>query len=410
MTSPSVQQPIVAGIVTALVGFTSSFAVVLAGLAAVGATPSQAASGLLALTVAFGALMIALGLWTRMPLALAWSTPGAALLVSTGEVDGGWSAAVGAFALTGVLLALTGVVPALGRLAAAIPVPIAQAMLAGVLLPLCLAPFDAVTTSPWAVAPVLVVWLVATRFAPRWAVPLALVAAFVAIGVSLAERGTRLDTDAMVPRLELTSPTLTLATVVGIAVPLTIVTLASQNVPGVAVMRSFGFTVPWRASMVTTGVGTTAAAFFGGHAINLAAISAALAAGDEAGERSRRWIATVTAGTTALVLALTSGVLVTVTEAAPEGIVEAVAGLALLGTFATALVGALGDVRGRTSAVVTFLVAASGVQVLGVGAAFWALVVGIVVAVVLERDRGEGTHDAAGKDEDAQEVDDGAAR
>lgn len=386
MTSPSVQQPIVAGVVTALVGFTSSFAVVLAGLTAVGASSAQAASGLLALTVAFGALMIGLGLWTRLPLTLAWSTPGAALLVSTGEVDGGWSAAVGAFALTGVLLALTGVVPVLGRLAASIPVPIAQAMLAGVLLPLCLAPFDAVTTSPWAVAPVLVVWLLATRLVPRWAVPLALVTAFVAIGVSLADRGTPLDTGSMVPRLDLTSPTLTVAAVVGIAVPLTIVTLASQNVPGVAVMRSFGFEVPWRASMVTTGAGTTAAAFFGGHAINLAAISAALAAGDEAGERSRRWIASVSAGTTALLLALTSGVLVTVTQAAPDGIVETVAGLALLGTFAAALVGALGDVRGRTSAVVTFLVAASGVQVLGVGAAFWALVVGLAVSFVLERD------------------------
>lgn len=391
MTSPSVQQPIVAGVVTALVGFTSSFAVVLAGLSAVGATPAQAASGLLALTVAFGGLMIVLGLWTRLPLTLAWSTPGAALLVSTGEVDGGWSAAVGAFALTGVLLALTGVVPVLGRLAAAIPVPLAQAMLAGVLLPLCLAPFDAVTTSPWAVAPVLVVWLLATRVVPRWAVPLALVTAFVAIGASLADGGTRLDTGTMVPRLDLTSPTLTVAAVVGVAVPLTIVTLASQNVPGVAVMRSFGFDVPWRASMVTTGAGTTAAAFFGGHAINLAAISAALAAGDEAGERSRRWIASVSAGVTALVLALTSGVLVTVTEAAPDGIVEAVAGLALLGTFAAALVGALGDVRGRTSAVVTFLVAASGVQVLGVGAAFWALVVGLLVAAVLERRPEAGT-------------------
>jgi benzoate membrane transport protein len=389
VTSRDLQQPIVAGVVTAVVGFTSSFAVVLAGLRAVGASPDEAASGLLALTVTFGLLMSGLALWTRMPVTLAWSTPGAALLVSTGPVDGGWSAAVGAFVLTGVLLALTGLVPWLGRLAAAIPVPLAQAMLAGVLLQLCLAPFTAFADTPWAVGPVVLVWLLGTRWVPRWAVPLALVAALVVIAVSLASSGTAVPTQHLLPRLDPTTPTLTVAAVVGIAVPLTVVTLASQNVPGVAVMRSFGFTVPWRASMVTTGAGTSAAAVFGGHAVNLAAISAALAAGEQAGERSRRWVAAFVAGLTALVLALTSGALVAVTEAAPAGIVETVAGLALLATFAASITAALADPAGRTSAVITFLVAASGLQLLGVGAAFWALVVGLAVRATLERPRPE---------------------
>jgi benzoate membrane transport protein len=329
--------------------------------------------------------MSGLALWTRLPVTLAWSTPGAALLVSTGTVDGGWPAAVGAFVLTGVLLALTGVVPWLGRLAAAIPVPLAQAMLAGVLLQLCLAPFTAFADAPWAVGPVILVWLAGTRWAPRWAVPLALVAALAVIGVSLAVDGTHVPGSSLLPRVEPTAPTLTVAAVVGIALPLTIVTLASQNIPGVAVMRSFGFAVPWRASMVTTGAGTSAAAFLGGHAINLAAISAALAAGEQAGERSRRWVAAFGAGITALVLACTSGALVAVTEAAPAGIVETVAGLALLTTFASAVVAALDDPAGRTSAAVTFLVAASGLQLLGVGAAFWALVVGLAVRATIER-------------------------
>ena len=387
MTSRDLQQPVVAGVVTAIVGFTSSFAVVLAGLRAVGASPDQAASGLFALTVAFGLLMSALALWTRLPLTLAWSTPGAALLVSTGPVDGGWPAAVGAFALTGALLALTGVVPWLGRLAAAIPVPLAQAMLAGVLLQLCLAPFTAFAASPWAVGPVVLTWLLGTRFLPRWAVPLALGTALAVIAVTLVVDGTTVPASSLLPRVEPTAPVLTVAAVVGIAVPLTVVTLASQNIPGVAVMRSFGFAVPWRAAMVTTGAGTTASAFLGGHAINLAAISAALAAGDQAGERSRRWVAAFVAGLTALVLACTSGALVAVTEAAPAGIVETVAGLALLTTFAAAVVAALQDVQGRTSAAVTFLVAASGLQLAGVGAAFWALVVGLAVRATIERPR-----------------------
>lgn len=385
MPSTSLQQPVVAGVVASLVGFTSSFAVVLAGLRAVGASDDQAASGLLALCVVFGLAMVGLAVATRSPVTLAWSTPGAALLVSTGEVDGGWPAAVGAFVLTGALLALTGVVPVLGRLAAAIPVPIAQAMLAGVLLQLCLAPFDALAETPAAIAPVILVWLVATRWAPRWAVPLALGAALVAIGISVATSGATVARADLVPRLELTVPTLTVASVVGIALPLTIVTMASQNVPGVAVMKSFGFDVPWRPAMLTTGLGTGLAGLFGGHAINLAALSAALAAGPEAGERSRRWVAAATAGGAYLVLALLSGALVAVTAVAPAGVVETVAGLALLSTFAAAVVAALGSAAGRTSAIVTFLVAASGLQVLGVGAAFWALVIGLLVRATIEQ-------------------------
>jgi len=384
VTTRDLQQPIVAGVVTALVGFTSSFAVVLAGLRAVGADAGEAASGLLVMTVVTGLGIIALSTWTRLPVTLAWSTPGAALLASTGAVEGGWSAAVGAFAVTGVLLALTGLIPWFGRLASSIPTTIAQAMLAGVLLQLCLAPFTAFADAPGSIAPVLVVWLLATRFTPRWAVPLALVAALGTIAVHLTTSEDPVELGSIAPRVDPAAPTFTAAAIIGIALPLTIVTMASQNIPGVAVMRSFGFTVPWRASMVTTGLATAATAPLGTHAVNLAAISAALSAGDEAGPRERRWIAANTAGGTYIVLALTSGLLVAVTEAAPAGIIEAVAGLALLTTFANAVVAAISDEQTRTSAVVTFLVAASGAQILGVGAAFWALVLGIAIRFTLE--------------------------
>jgi len=157
--SRRLSQPIIAGIVTALVGFTSSFAVLLAGLRAVGASPAQAASGLLALSPLFGIGVLWLSWHSKVPVTLAWSTPGAALLVGAGTVDGGWPAAVGAFLVTGVLISLTGLIPALGRLLACIPTPLAQAMLAGVLLSLCLAPFSALGTSPVQVAPVIICWL-----------------------------------------------------------------------------------------------------------------------------------------------------------------------------------------------------------------------------------------------------------
>ncbi|MEV0033846.1 benzoate/H(+) symporter BenE family transporter [Nocardia sp. NPDC050793] len=377
-------QPLGAGVVTALVGFTSSFAVVLSGLTAVGATSSQAASGLLALCVTQGVGIVLLSYRYRMPITLAWSTPGAALLAGAGTIGGGWRAALGAFALTGVLIVITGLWQRLGDLVAAIPVEIAQAMLAGVLLPLCLAPVRAVATSPAVVVPVIVVWLVLQRFAKRWAVIAAFGVAAVGAGVSIVAEHRAVDLAAMAPTVELGLPQWNWQAMIGIAIPLYIVTMASQNIPGTAVMRSFGYQVPWRAAMTVTGVGTILGAPAGGHAINLAAISAALSAAPAAHpDPKRRWIAACTAGVAYVLLALGSAALVTLVAAAPEGTLETVAGLALLATLAAALAGALRAEEHREAGVITFLVAASGVGFLGIGAAFWALIAGLIVRSAL---------------------------
>ena len=376
--------PVSAGVVSALVGFTSAFVVVLSGLAAVGATPDQASSGLLAVSVTMGLSCILLATWTRTPITVAWSTPGAALLASTGNVDGGWPVAVGAFLVTGALIVLTGLVPQLGALIASIPTSIAQAVLAGVLFQLCLGPVTGLATNPVAVAPVVVVWLLALRFLPRWAAPLAFLASAVVIGVHLVASGTSVDPADLAPRLELTVPAFTLAGAVGIALPLYVVTMASQNVPGVAVMKALGYQVPWRRSMLVTGVGTVVGATAGGHAINLAAISAALAAGPEAGEdRTRRWIASVTAGTVLVLLGIASSAFGTLVLLAPAGVIAAVAGLALLTTLAASLEAALSEADERVPAVIAFATAASGIAIAGVSAAFWALVAGLVVRLVL---------------------------
>ncbi|NYF97090.1 benzoate/H(+) symporter BenE family transporter [Janibacter cremeus] len=372
--------PVTAGVVTALVGFTSAFVIVLAGLTGVGASRDQAASGLLAVTVTMGLTSILLALWTRAPITIAWSTPGAALLASTGVVEGGWPAAVGAFLVTGGLILLTGLLPSLGSLVASIPASVAQAMLAGILLQLCLGPVTGLAANPIAVGPVVIVWLLTLRFAPRWASPLAFVAAAVVITAHLVSSGTSPGAGALVPRLELTAPAFTLGGLIGIAVPLYLVTMASQNVPGLAVMKGFGYEVPWQRTMVVTGVGTLVGAPAGGHGINLAAISAALAAGPEAGEdRSRRWIASVTSGTLLLFIGVASAALATLVSLAPEGVIPAVAGLALLGTLAASLTAALREPSEHIAAVVTFVIAASGITVVGVSAAFWALVAGLVV-------------------------------
>ena len=387
-TRSAVSRPVVAGVVTALVGFTSSFAVVLTGLDAVGATPGQAASGLLALSLTMGLACIMLSWRYRMPITAAWSTPGAALLVATGTVEGGWPAAVGAFLGVAALIVLTGLWSGLGTLIARIPPAIAQAMLAGVLLPLCLAPVTGLVVNPWGVAPVLAVWLVFARLLPRWAVPLAFVTAAVVVVVGLSSSDAAVDPALLLPRLELTAPTLTVGAVIGLALPLFIVTMASQNLPGVAVMRSFEYRVPWRPSMLVTGIGTAIGAPAGGHAINLAAISAALAAGPDAGEdRGRRWIAGVSTGVSYLLLGLAASVFAALVVLAPAAVIPAVAGVALFGAFGGAAQQAMADADERIPAVVTFLVAASGVALLGVSAAFWALVAGLLVRTVLRLGR-----------------------
>lgn len=380
----SLARPLIAGVVTALVGFTSTFAVVLTGLRSVGASPAQAASGLLAITLVVGIGCVILASRYRIPITVAWSTPGVALLAATGTVDGGWSAVVGGFFVCAALILCTALFPPLGALIARIPPSIAQAMLAGVLLPLCVAPFVGLVDDPWGVAPVLIVWLVASRVLPRWAVPLAFVAAIVVVAIELARTGVNADAASLLPHLEFTAPTLTLGAVVGVGLPLFVVTMASQNVPGVAVMRSLGFTIPWRPAMLVTGLGSAAAAGFGGHVMNLGAISAAIAAGpDSHPDPKRRWVAGVSAGGTYLVLGALSAAFAAIVLLAPAGVIPAVAGVALFGAFGSAVQQAIDDPGERVPAVVTFLVAASGIAVFGVSAAFWALLAGLVVRTVL---------------------------
>jgi benzoate membrane transport protein len=379
-----VSRPVLAGIVTALVGFTSSFAVVLAGLRGVGASPAEAASGLLAVcaTQALGVLWLVRR--HRIPLTLAWSTPGAALLASTGVVHGGWPAAVGAFLVTGVLLVITGLWPRLGRLISAIPTPIAQAMLAGVVLDLCLAPVRGFAAHPWLVGPILLTWALMLRLARRWAVPAAFAATLVVIAVDAGRHGG--PNRVLVPHLAWTAPVLTWASLLSLAIPLYVVTMAGQNIPGVAVMSSYGYQVPWRETMTVTGLGTAAGALAGGHAINLAAITASMAASPEADpDPARRWVASWTAGWSYLVLALCSTALVAFISVAPPGVAGTVAGLALLGTLSASLASALSAAEGREAAAITFVVAASGLTFFGIGAAFWALAAGLLIRAVLPR-------------------------
>lgn len=376
-------QPVLAGVITALVGFTSSFTVVLAGLRSVGADRDQAASGLLTVSVIMGVLAIGISVRRRIPVSIAWSTPGAALLVATGAPHGGFGAAVTAFAICGVLIICTGLFAPLRRLVLAVPKPIANALLAGVLLELCVVPVTTLKDRPALAAGIIGTWLVFMRFARRWAVPAAMAVALAEIIASA--NSTQLAGLSYAPTLTLTRPALSVAAVT-LGVSLFIVTMASQNVPGIAVLEGFGYEVPIRSVLVDTGAGTVVGAALGGHVVNLAAISAALCAGPDAHpDRGRRWIASSTAGACYIVLGLAAAPLSAIVAVAPAGLVETVAGLALLGTLGSSLAAAVGEdlVRGtryRDAAIVTFLVTVSGISVAGIGSAFWGLLAGLLFA------------------------------
>ena len=364
-----------AGLLAAFVGYASSFAVVVQGLNAVGASQAESTSGLAALAIAMGVCAIWLSARSRLPISVAWSTPGAALLASTGPVPGGFAAAVGAFLVVGVAIVAAGVWRRPARWVAAIPAPLANAMLAGVLLALCLAPVRAVAAMPMLALPVVLLWAVTARFHRLFAVP---VAALAMLAVTVAT--TPLDAiglDGLWPRPVLVMPVFTLQAMIGIALPLFIVTMASQNVPGLAVLRANGFSPPAGPLFSATGLFTVLAAPFGGHAVNLAAITAALCAGTDAHpDPGRRYWAAMVAGGFYIAFGLASGGAIAFVSLAPPILIQAVAGLALLGAFGSAMLAAVAEPADREAAMVTFLVSASGVTLLGVGGAFWGLVAG----------------------------------
>ncbi|MFF6958665.1 benzoate/H(+) symporter BenE family transporter [Streptomyces sp. NPDC008317] len=361
-----------AGLIAAFVGFSSSFAVVLEGLSKVGASHAEAASGLMALCVAMGLCAIYLSLRSRLPISIAWSTPGAALLAGSAGTHGGFAAAVGAFLLTGVLVVISGLWKPLGRWVSAIPKPLANAMLAGILLPLCLAPAHAVKSDPAVGLGVILAWAVVGSVRKLYAVPAAVVVAVVLIAAT-----THIDTAALGPLWPhpvLVTPHFTASAVIGIALPLYVVTMASQNIPGIAVLNVNGYHPEPGPLFGWTGVFSLLSAPFGGHAVNLAAITAALCAGEEAGPDPRkRYRAAVVAGGAYILLGLGAAAAVAFVNASPPNVIEAVAGLALLGALGNSLTGAMADADNRESAVVTLVVTVSGVTFFGVSGAFWGL-------------------------------------
>ena len=381
-------QTIYAGFLAAFVGFAGSFAVVIQGLIGAGATPGQAASGLLALSLACGVCAIILSFTSRLPVAIAWSTPGAALLASGTIAESGFASAVGAFMVCAIALIAAGLWRPLGRAVSAIPKHLANAMLAGVLIGLCFAPFKAITEHPWLGLPILSAWIVGGFLHRLAGIPMALVAfaLVVTFGLDTPPSAVGLQGSFFSQPLEWTTPSFSWSAILSISVPLFLVTMASQNIAGAAVIQSFGYSTkpgPWFA---TTGVFSFLSAPFGGHAVNLAAITAALCAGDDAhDDPGKRYWASVFMGVGMIIFGLASGSVIAFVSLSPPILLEGVAGLALIGAFTGSAVAAFENPRHRESSAITFLFAASGVSLLGVAGAFWGLVAGAAMTAVQTR-------------------------
>jgi benzoate membrane transport protein len=377
-----VLQPVMAGVLAALVGYASTFTLVLTGLGHAGATPDEAASGLFAICVALGLLNTIVTWRLKIPLSFAWSTPGAAFLLTLQPVEGGFPAVAGAFIVVAVLVIASGLLRPLARAVAMIPQPVAAAMLGGVLLSLCLAPVKAAGEVPLLALPILAAWVIGLVFLRRYAVPLAVLVAAIEIGWSMQASGTSLEV--ALPSLAFVKPAFTLDALVKVALPLFVITMASQNLTGIAVMRANGYEVDARTPFVLTGAASGVIALFGGLTVNLAAITAALAAGPEAHpDPAKRWVAPVAAGFTYFALALLATLAAAFIAASPPILIQAVAGLALLPSLASALAGGLAAEETRLPAIVTFVTTASGITLLGIGGAFWGLIAGIGLMLVL---------------------------
>jgi benzoate membrane transport protein len=373
---------VVAAFVTVLVGFTSSAVIVFQAIQAFGATPAQVTSCMWALCMGMGATCILLSLRYKLPVVTAWSTPGAALLISAAN-GVSINEAVGAFILSAVLIIIAGFSGWFERMFNRIPMALASAMLAGVLFRFGLDAFVSIKTQPLMVIAMLLIYLLMRRLLPRYAVLSALlIGSMIAYAQNSLHLGTiRLHIAAPV----WISPVFSITTFIGIALPLFIVTMTSQNAPGIAATRACGYQTPISPVIGWTGVSTLLLAPFGAHAINFAAITAAICMGREAHEDpNKRYMAAVFTGIFYLIVGVFATAVTSLFAAFPKELILALAGIALIGTIGNGLANALSNEGEREPALIAFLVTASGLSLLNIGSAFWGLIAGVIAMAIVK--------------------------
>lgn len=372
------------GLLAAVVGYAASFSIVLAGLSGVGASDGQAATGLFFATLAMGLCSIWIPMATRTPAAIAWSTPGAAFLASSAVLPGGFSEAVGGLIMCAGLIVLTGLLPPLRRLVVMIPKALASALLAGVLFRLCIAPALALGSIPALMGPIVIAWGVGLCWHRLAAMPLAVIA-FIGVLVIGNDGSAATGTAglAFLPVLEPVLPHVTAGAFISIALPLYLVTMAGQNIPGFAMLELHGYPVERGQLLRRTGTASLLIAPFGSVPVNMSAITAAMMSSEDAGaDPAKRYWAAIINGFALIALAFLAGVVVWLGTIAPPDLFTGLAGLALIPAFVAASKGAFDDVAtGIEAPALTFLIVASGMSLAGISGAVWGLVAGGLLTI-----------------------------
>ncbi|WP_136657041.1 benzoate/H(+) symporter BenE family transporter [Nitratireductor sp. XY-223] len=366
---------VISALVAVLVGFGSSVAIVLAAAEAVGADAAQTSSWIASICLATAATTAILSFRYRMPIVAAWSTPGAALIAqSSGETI---ETAVGAFFFAAVLTLLTAIFKPIAAMIERIPGSVASAMLAGVLFSFVLGVFDHLKSAPELVLPLLVLFVCIRLFSPIWAV-LAVLASGIALtyilGLAGSVEGLRIS------HLVWVTPKFDIEPMIGLGLPLYLVTMASQNLPGFAVLKASGYAPPSRPVLTVTGLASLASAGFAAHATNLAAITASICTGPDAHpDKDKRWLCGPFYAGGYVVIAAFGASLVALFNSFPKALIATVASIALIGALANALGNSLAENEDRFVAVGTFAVTASGLSAFGIGSAFWGLAAGLFI-------------------------------
>lgn len=372
---------VVAGFVAMMTGYTSALVLMFQAGQAAHLTDAQISSWIWALSIGMAVCTIGLSLRFRAPIVIAWSTPGAALLVSS-LPHVAYPEAIGAFIVCAVLLTVVGLTGWFDTLMKKIPAGIASALLAGILFEIGIEIFRAAQFQPALVLTMFFTYLIVKRFAPRYAIVTTLIVGTLAAGALGLLDFSRFHVALAHPVF--TMPVFSVAASISIGIPLFIVATASQNVPGIAVLRADGYTTPSAPLIATTGIASLLLAPFGSHGINLAAITAAICTGPEAHEnRNKRYTAALWCGIFYLIAGIFGATIAALFAALPKALVVSVAALALFGSIMSGLANAMQDTKQREAALVTFMVTASGLTLLSIGSAFWGLVAGVLTQLVL---------------------------
>jgi benzoate membrane transport protein len=381
--SASSVSALVAGFLAVLISYAGPLVIVFQAAKLAHLSEQLTSSWIWAISIGSGLTGLVLSWRLKTPVITAWSTPGAALLVMMLPTMP-LAQAIGAYMVSAVAITLIGLSGAFDKFISRIPKGIAAAMLAGILLRFGTDVFASINANPALVLLMVLTFLVIKRALPRYAIAAVLL---VGTAYAVATGATNLS----LVQLSVVQPVFTMPewswhAVLSLGLPLALVTLTGQYVPGMAVLRTSGYRVAAGGIISTTGIASLLLAPFGAHGVNLAAITAAICTGKEAHENAdRRYVAGIASGAIYILIGTFGGALALLFSSLPRELIAALAGLALIGAITTGLVGAVQDEQHRDASIVTFLVTASGMSFLGLGAAFWGLVIGGAAYLVLHK-------------------------